>query len=264
MNNGLNTSVTTVGYGTIPVATIGERILAMCVMLVGAIICDAGITAVLTSLISGWDMQTGTNNRRICCSKQFMTSNRIDSTLQVRILKFFEYADGELLNIDEKALLKDLSPSLKRDILSHFCYLPLKNSSAFIDFADGEIMTLLNLVDPYIAVPGESLSTVGTSCSAVYVLNKGQVMCTDIIGGKSFLPTGALIGHFITRAESKRFGDLRNICSVTIQSITVKNKYNFGNNFVTLKFNRLSFCSKIKKTGRGDENRYGKGTNCAR
>ena len=53
------------GYGSVPCNTIAERIFAMMAMIVGAVICDAGITAVLTSLISNKDEQAGTNNRRI-------------------------------------------------------------------------------------------------------------------------------------------------------------------------------------------------------
>ena len=55
--------VTTVGYGSVRIISNGERIFAMIVMCVGAVICDAGITAVLTSIIAANDHQIGTNSR---------------------------------------------------------------------------------------------------------------------------------------------------------------------------------------------------------
>ncbi len=45
-------TITTIGYGSVPIVTIGERVLAMFAMAVGAVICDAGLTAVLASILA--------------------------------------------------------------------------------------------------------------------------------------------------------------------------------------------------------------------
>mmetsp|Transcript_50913 Transcript_50913/g.61288 ORF Transcript_50913/g.61288 Transcript_50913/m.61288 type:complete len:119 (+) Transcript_50913:658-1014(+) len=100
-------TVTTVGYGSVPIISNGERIFAMIVMCVGAVICDAGITAVLTSIIAANDHQAGTNSRRIECSKQYMKSNSIPTTLCKKIISFYNYADTELRNVNEEEIICD-------------------------------------------------------------------------------------------------------------------------------------------------------------
>jgi hypothetical protein len=38
-------TITTIGYGSVPMLTIPERVFAMIVMAIGCIVCDAGLTA---------------------------------------------------------------------------------------------------------------------------------------------------------------------------------------------------------------------------
>lgn len=53
-------SATTVGYGCITLATDSERILAMFVTIFGAVLCNAGVAAVLSSIIANNDQQSST------------------------------------------------------------------------------------------------------------------------------------------------------------------------------------------------------------
>ncbi|KAL7553159.1 hypothetical protein ACHAWF_016401 [Thalassiosira exigua] len=199
-------TITTIGYGSVPIVTIRERVLAMVAMAVGAVICDAGLTAVLASILANKDHQAGTNNRRIQCSKLFMTTNSVEEQLQARILEYYAFADNELKNIDENIILDGLSSSLKSEILSHFCFEPLRECAYFDEYSVGAVYSLIKLLKPYIAVPGECLSEIGKECHSLYVFQKGSVRTKDATGSVANVAEGAVIGHLATLATSKKEG----------------------------------------------------------
>ena len=198
--------VSTVGYGSVPVISKEERIFAMFAMVVGAVICDAGITAVLTSIISNKDHQAGTNNRRVQCSKRFMMSNFIDKNFQERVLDYYAYTDTELRNIDEEEILQDLSTSLRSEVLQHFCFDSLRLSHALEGLSNGAVISLVNKMTPYVAIPEESVSEIGKECSALYVLQRGIMISTDVTGNSIQMPFGVLIGHIATKAAEEKEG----------------------------------------------------------
>ena len=222
----------------------------MAVMIVGAVICDAGITAVLTSLISEMDTQAGTNARRVRCCKKFMSSYQMNPMTQSRILKYFEYADTELLNIDEQLLIDDLSPSLKCELLCYFCYQPLKQSPAFSDFSHGGLITLVKNMSSYVAIPGELLSTIEINSQCVYVLQRGLLARVDMTGKQTKLPVGTLVGHLVTQAEVEVHGPFTRMCFVEIDS---RMKQKVGSHFITISFNGTRLCTSVKKTNRWKE-----------
>lgn len=199
-------TVTTIGYGSIPVITNAERVFAMMVMASGAVICDAGITAILTSIISMRDQQSGTNARRIQCSKAFMESNHIGKEIQEQVLDYFRYADNELENITEKDILDDLSPNLKADVLNHFCSSSLRNIYIFRDMSTGSMNSVVKLLEPYVAIPGEHLSRINEESDYIYILKRGAASSTDDSGMHEFLTFGSVIGHYVTEPVYKKFG----------------------------------------------------------
>ena len=244
--------MTTVGYGSVPVPTSSERIFSMFIMIVGAVICDAGITAVLTSLISGLDTRAGANARRICCSKQYMSSYRLDPALQSQILKFYDYIDNELLNIDEQLLIDDLSPSLKCELLCHFCYRPLRESPAFMSFSHGGLISLIKNLSPYIAVPGEFLSIIGEKSSSIFILQRGHLSRFDVFGKQTNLATGTIVGHFITHSEANMYGLPSKMCFLEIGSISGI-KCRIESHFVTISFNDTNLRTRVRKMNMAKE-----------
>lgn len=199
-------TITTIGYGSVPIVTIQERVLAMVAMAVGAVICDAGLTAVLASILANKDHQAGTNNRRIQCSKLYMTTNSVEENLQRRILEFYAFADNEMQNIDENEIIEDLSSPLKSEIHSHFCFDPLRQSPYFDEHSDGAIFSLMKVLKPYVAVPGEHLSEIGKECHYLYIFQKGLIRTKDATGTIAHVAEGAVIGHLASSASSKKEG----------------------------------------------------------
>ncbi|KAL7466716.1 hypothetical protein ACHAXS_007001 [Conticribra weissflogii] len=236
-------TMTTIGYGSVPVMSIPERVFAMIAMAVGAVICDAGLTAVLAAIIENKDHQAGSNNRRIQCSKLFMKTNNIDQNLQDRILDYYVYADVEMRNIDESSIINDLSSSLRSEILHHFCFEPLRQCTYFDDYSDGAIVSLVRNMVPYIAVPGEHLSEIGKTCHSMYVFQKGNIQVRDAAGFKSNLPEGSIIGHLASSAASKKEGLWTHGLKLELLSANLP-KSKSGNPYVIIK-NGISRCKSM-------------------
>jgi len=198
-------TTSTIGYGSVSVVSIGERLFAMVAMVVGAVVCDAGITAVLTSIIINRDNQASTNSRRIQCSQCYMKSNFVSSDIQDQILDYYSYADTKLQNIDESCVLRDLSPSLRGQILSHFCFPPLRASPLFEEFSDGALMSLVKTMTPYIAIPGERIVEIGKESDAIYVLQRGLCTLKDSssTASEQSIPIGALFGHEVSSGRQE-------------------------------------------------------------
>lgn len=256
--------VTTIGYGSIPVVTNTERVFAMVVMIIGAVICDAGITAILTSIISIRDQQSGTNNRRIQCTKRYMVSNMLNKDVQNRILDYYKYDDTELQNIREEEILFDLSSTLRNEILRHFCFESLRSSDLISDISDGALGSIIRMMKPYLAVPNENLSIIGEECERLYVLKRGSVQSVDTTGSVNLLQTGYVIGHFFTASAYKQRGLPTKVLEIEIVSTKgLKTKY--GIPYAIFTFGKESCRSAVRKTMRwkefismkycGDENR---------
>jgi hypothetical protein len=75
-------TIVTVGFGSIAVVTSLERVFAMSVMIVGAIMCDAGITAMLSSIIANADKLSGATRRSKEAMMQFCKSHRYSEDIQ--------------------------------------------------------------------------------------------------------------------------------------------------------------------------------------
>ena len=223
-----------------------ERIFAMIVMAIGAIICDAGITAILTSIISMRDQQTGTNNRRIQCCQRYMKSNSISKDTQSNILDYYKYDDTELNNIKEEEILENLSSSLRNEVLRHFCFEPLRSAAITTDMSDGALGSLINLMQPYLAVPNEDLSKIGEACEYVYVLKRGRVRTVDSAGTENLLPVGSVLGHAATLSAFRELG--HPVKELNIQVLKGKGfKTKYGHPYIIFTLGATSCRSAIKK-----------------
>ena len=72
-------TIVTVGYGNIRLASNNERLFAMLTMTAGAIICDAGVAAILSSIIGSADRLSGSILRHQQCLIRFCATNNLDA-----------------------------------------------------------------------------------------------------------------------------------------------------------------------------------------
>lgn len=218
----------------------------MFVMTIGAVICDAGITAILTSIISIRDQQAGANNRRIQCCKRFMKTYMINDDLQERVLNFYNYNDVELENIDEDDILSDLSANIRSEVLHFFCFKPLKESYLLDGFTEGAIRSLVQMMNPHLAIPGERLSVQDKLCTSIFVLTSGMMISIDSSGYETSMPMGSIIGHVSTELLAKRHGLPEKALQISIVSAQgLKGKT--GNPYVVFKVGSYSCRSVVKK-----------------
>ena len=133
-------TISTTGYGNIKLVSESEKVFAMFAMIIGAILCDAGITAILTALIENTDHQAGSNNRRIDCTKKYMTlALEGDEDTQNQVIDFFHYEDNKLGNIDSEKILSSLGSSLRLSVVTAHCENALVQSHIIGGFSRGVI-----------------------------------------------------------------------------------------------------------------------------
>ena len=131
-------TLTTTGYGSVTLESTPERLLALIAMVAGGVVCDAGITSILTALLDEKDRQSATNKRRTECTKKYLQNSMLDSSMKQQVLNYFNYVDEELHNLNDVAVLSCLSRSLQSEIAGHFCYDCLRASHMFQHYPEGQ------------------------------------------------------------------------------------------------------------------------------
>jgi hypothetical protein len=150
-------TITTVGYGDVKPVNVTEKILAICGMLIGAVLCDAGITAILTSYINNQDLNAGKNSRRTKCLKMYMAHRGISRRLQTKILEYFVFVKIEQQDLDEHKILSEMPSSLRHHIVDYLCYWPMRRHLAYKKYSDAFVHSLVKHMEPYVAMPYEWL-----------------------------------------------------------------------------------------------------------
>jgi len=200
-------TISTTGYGNVKPSQNVEKVYCMVCMVVGAIVCDAGITAVLTSLIENRDHQAGTNSRRMECCKKYMTQALSGNTKsQDQVLDFFNYEDSELKNIDSELVLQKIGIGLKLSIISRDCETILSESEIIGKHSKGLIMTILRHMQASVVIPEERILDMDKDDECIYVLKSGRARGEDDAGGKHTIQSGAIISNLEWEERRKQFG----------------------------------------------------------
>lgn len=114
-------SIVTVGYGDIKLATDSERLFAMFVMTAGAIICDAGVAAILSSIIGSADRLSATVTRQHQCLLKFVSSNHLDSSATLQpFVAYNQYLTHTLHNVNDFDNFTRLPMAIRMDYLSRY------------------------------------------------------------------------------------------------------------------------------------------------
>ncbi len=120
-------TVITVGYGSISLVTNMERIFAMAAMTVGAIVCNAGIAAVLGHIIGNVDRMAGTCRRNLESALQFLKSRKMSRSSQKVAVAYNHYLARELGNvIHESEDFFLLSDSIRTQFIYHCVHRELE------------------------------------------------------------------------------------------------------------------------------------------
>jgi hypothetical protein len=131
-------STATVGYGNIIPLTNLERIYAVLVMMIGAILCDAVVVAVLSQIINETDDQSGLVRRFLLALQRFRKTHfRLKESSQVQnidkeISSYFSYRAQSIGNGNDFEDFNLLSDPLKR---AFFCKISKNSFAALATFS---------------------------------------------------------------------------------------------------------------------------------
>jgi hypothetical protein len=236
-------TLTTTGFGQVQLVSDQERVFSIIVMVIGVVICNTGITAVLTTLFCENDQAASNHKRRSECTNQYLRSHNFDAATRGRIESFSKHICDNLNNHPDMKALEYLSLGLRRRISKQICFenferskalyfLPIspmnglnfhQNTKILFDYltlaavADS-LLALAERMSSYYAVPLETLlhqDRMSCPKTVLLVLIEGNVVetkHTDSVKGKF---TCLKPGHVISNLN----WDLMENCGV--QSINV-------------------------------------------
>jgi CRP-like cAMP-binding protein len=112
-------TVVTVGYGSVAVVSTGERLLAIVTMISGAILCDAGVAAVLSTMIDAQDRQSGVVKRQFDGVDAFCKNHSriISPDLTKTMTRYFNYLSQSLGDHDELSDVSILPPVIWLEVV---------------------------------------------------------------------------------------------------------------------------------------------------
>jgi hypothetical protein len=106
----------------------------MFAMVLGGMICDAGVTAILASHFSESDHESATTKRKIESTLQYIQSNSYGDEKQESVALFAKHVTRDLANLVDLTVFTHLSPAIRRDITSHICLSSLERSGVSASF----------------------------------------------------------------------------------------------------------------------------------
>lgn len=115
-------TIVTVGFGSITIVTSTEKVFAMGVMIVGAIMCDAGITAMLSSIIANADKLSGTIRRSKEGMLQFCHSHKYSEDILRKVSLYYDYVTSDLKNSVEEHDFRLLPAPLQVSVIPSVHY----------------------------------------------------------------------------------------------------------------------------------------------
>ncbi|KAH8099036.1 phosphorelay sensor kinase [Aureococcus anophagefferens] len=196
----------TIGYGALSIKSNAEKLLSCLAMILGAVVCDAGVTAVLTAFIEHMDHQAGTNKRRMDCATRMMTASNVDPALQKRVCDFFDYVDQELYNLDAQEILDELNIALRNDILHRAAHLKLCDSLMYGGFEAGIVATMVYQMKTIVAVPQEKVLEIGQPDPSLYIFQSGVAHSLDGCGDEEYIAVGMILSNIEFKQVAKRVG----------------------------------------------------------
>ena len=196
----------TVGFGGVSLNSNAEKLLACLGMVLGAVVCDAGIAAVLTAVVEHKDHQHGTNRRRRECGRRMMAAARVPMAARARVAAYFDYVDDDLHNLDDATVLEELNVALRFAILRHAAHAKLCDSLVHGGLEAGVVASMVHDMRPVVAAPGERILEAGQPDPAAYVFAAGRAHAVDDRGHEEYLSVGAILSNHEFRQVAKRVG----------------------------------------------------------
>jgi len=131
-------TITLVGYGDITLKSKSEMAFAIVSMLTGSVLCDAGITAIMSSLINAMDASAGEANAWSQVVAKYVRHRQLSNDLQDKIFVFFVHQRLSEDNLDDVVVLKRQPRSVRRRLLEDVCFAGMVNFTPLKPYKTGE------------------------------------------------------------------------------------------------------------------------------
>ena len=179
------TTLTTVGYGDIVATNDVERSYAVFALLMGALVFGYMISSI-ASLVKALDRQGGLTEERMDEIKEYMRWRKLPRELMVRMRKYYENYYDTCTAFDEHAILGNLTPSMRLEVVEHILKDTIGKIPLFARTLDRQMQVdVFALCKPLFAVAKDIIYTRGDLPLGVYILTKGQAEAVSSMDGRS-------------------------------------------------------------------------------
>lgn len=194
-------TITLVGYGDITLRSNAEMLFSVFTMLVGSILCDAGITAILSSIVHANDASAGEAQAWVQVITKYMKHRSLPIDLQERIFSFFVHMHLSEDDLDEFKVLMRQPRYIKYILIEEICFVNMREQFApLMAFSDGFLKSVVHGMYPHLALPKEILLSRAKPADKVFIIVRGKVNALTASMNK-FLVTetlehNAIVGDF--------------------------------------------------------------------
>lgn len=178
------TTLTTVGYGDITPTNNVERIYSLFALLTGALVFGYMLSSI-GSLVQAIDRQAALNEEKMDEVKEYMRWRKLPRDLVSRLRRYYNYYYSRKTAFDESAILGDLTPALRFEVVSHTLKDTIGRIPLFAKYLDPLFqMEVFPLFKPINASPKEIIYQKGDLSLALFFLVKGQIEVISGVDGR--------------------------------------------------------------------------------
>mmetsp|Transcript_18981 Transcript_18981/g.39543 ORF Transcript_18981/g.39543 Transcript_18981/m.39543 type:complete len:2349 (+) Transcript_18981:25-7071(+) len=172
-------TITLVGYGDITLKSKSEMAFAVVSMLMGSVLCDAGITAIMSSLVNAMDASAGQANAWSQVIAKYVKHRQLSDKITDMIFRFFVHQHLSEDNLDEVLVLQKQPRSVRRRLLEDICFAGMVNFAPLKPYKPGFVKSICHRMQPYMALPAEIVIAKGESADKVFLVVKGKIQVLE-------------------------------------------------------------------------------------
>ena len=180
------TTLTTVGYGDITPANNAERKYTLMTLLIGALVFGYILSSV-GEMMGSIDKNAAELDNKLGEVKDFTRWHKMHPDLAARVRKYSEVFYSRQSAMDEEAIIENLAPSLRREVVRHLLRKTVKNipmfSEEFCEYASNDAFQLEvhPCLKPAVHEDGEVVVSKRSRGDGVFFLSKGTIGATSAL-----------------------------------------------------------------------------------
>ena len=200
-------TVTSVGYGDILPKTAIETLWAIVMMVSASFLCDAGVTAILSSWVDGLDSKAALANQKIANAVKYINIREVPSAFLIRVKQCLTAFHITNQGMDEQHVFSNLSFVITNEILTRTMFSVFrkhKDFSHLMKTDEGLVLSILKAMVPHMFYPKERLGQINKPWGALYFLLNGEVKNIGSNRRIAVVPKKSLLGYpgRVSRVES--------------------------------------------------------------